>query len=106
LAQKKEIKRLDKAREKADKEEQQEQARQDEEAHDRAVKDFEKTQAGLDEPSTRKNDPIARDRGLGVPKTGSKRKFVMDESDVARVSENDKRRARNAIDEEKVAGSV
>lgn len=106
LAQKKEIKRLEKTREHEEREAADGRARQDEEAQARAVKEFELVQAGFDVG-----------RGAGRPgrdssaepadaKKGEKRKFALDEDEVAQHAENDRAKARKAIDDEKVRSDV
>ncbi|KAI0180838.1 ENOS interacting protein [Hypoxylon sp. FL1284] len=124
LAQKKEAKRLDRAREREDREREGEQARREEEARDRAVRDFEMTQIGLDAKARRfdKNgDSSARRRGesgTGAdenkeiedskareegPSSGRKRKFEMDADEMARIAEADRARARRAMDDDERA---
>ncbi|KAL2164216.1 hypothetical protein VTH06DRAFT_3432 [Thermothelomyces fergusii] len=118
LAQKKEIKRAEKAREQEEREAREEKARLDAEAQERAIREFELTQAGLsikrdstsgtgrEEPEP----PGRSDRGGGGgdgredgPKTGEKRKFSLDPDELARIAEEERARARKAIDEEKAS---
>ncbi|POS72554.1 zinc finger containing protein [Diaporthe helianthi] len=100
LAQKREIKRLEKAREQEDREAAESKARQDDEAQARAVKEFELTQAGFDVTGNRAGS--GPDAWLSSEaKSGEKRKFSLDEDEVQRNAENDRAKARKAIEDEK-----
>ncbi|KAI0184643.1 hypothetical protein EV127DRAFT_225886 [Xylaria flabelliformis] len=116
LAQKKEIKRLEKVKELEDREAREQQARLDAEAQERAVREFEMTQNGLDVRS--KSTPSEegqgqRDRegssavvegeGEGGGDRQRKRKFEIDEDEVKRIAADDRAKARKAIDDEKAA---
>ncbi|KAL2181392.1 uncharacterized protein P884DRAFT_273915 [Thermothelomyces heterothallicus CBS 202.75] len=118
LAQKKEIKRAEKAREQEEREAQEEKARLDAEAQERAIREFELTQAGLSikresasSTGREKAEPPGRndqgDSGGNVgekgPKTGEKRKFSLDPDELARIAEEERAKARKAIDEEKAS---
>ncbi|KAI1110783.1 hypothetical protein F5Y14DRAFT_343117 [Nemania sp. NC0429] len=116
LAQKKEIKRLEKLKGQDDRDAREHQARLDAEAHERAVREFEMTQNGLDVPSrtpasASASAPASADRdgqGPSVPeghrRTGpGKRKFEMDEDEIQRIAAGDRAKARKAIDDEKAA---
>lgn len=92
LAQKKEIKRLEKTRENEEKDAAEDKARQDEEAQARAVKEFELVQAGFD----------VRETGERI--TGEKRKVPPDEDDLG--GQEDRVKARKANGEEKVSALV
>lgn len=102
LAQKKDIKRLDKAREHEDREAAESKTRQDEEAQARAVKEFELTQAGFDVAGSKvgSGSEITPSREA---KSGEKRKFWLDEDEVLRNAEDDRAKARKAIESEKSA---
>lgn len=118
LAQKKEIKRLEKLKGQEDRDAREHQAHLDAEAHERAVREFEMTQNGLDVPSRSAPSPSnpapkpesdGRD-GEGPPileghrGTGArKRKFEVDEQEIERIAADDRARARKAIDDEKAA---
>lgn len=123
LAQKKEIKRNEKAREQEDKEALEEQARADAEAEARAIREFELTQAGLSlkpaaradgkKSSTSTSTPMEKPPPEATPselngtpdptaKTGEKRKFALDEDELARIASEERAKARKAIDSEKV----
>lgn len=104
LAQKKDIKRMEKAREHEEREAAELKARQDEEAQARAVREFELTQAGFDVARGRAAGDDDHDgRVEGEAKRGEKRKFALDEAEVTRNAEDDRAKARRAIDEEKNA---
>ncbi|KAH8889315.1 ENOS interacting protein [Thozetella sp. PMI_491] len=109
LAQKKEIKRLAKAKEQEERNGNEEKARQDAEAQGRAVRDFELTQAGFDLRQGRKGAPAENERpGAGSPGSresgrGEKRKFSLDEDEVARIAIEERAKARKQLDEEKAA---
>ena len=118
LAQKKEIKRAEKAREHEDREAQEDKGRRDAEAQERAIREFELTQAGLSikrvgsasSGRPRTETPAAREpssedgnngHGNGA-KTGEKRKFSLDPDEVSRIADEERAKARKAIDDEKV----
>ncbi|KAK4204444.1 hypothetical protein QBC40DRAFT_303586 [Triangularia verruculosa] len=125
LAQKKEIKRAEKAREQEDREALEEQARADAEAQERAIREFELTQAGLSlKPAVRDNGrksstststlvekpppeaatPLDSNGTPGTSaKTGEKRKFALDEDELARIASEERAKARKAIDSEKAS---
>lgn len=102
LAQKKEIKRLEKAREQEEREAVEMKGRQDDEAQARAVKEFELLQAGFDVGSGRAREASRESRNPEEVKRGEKRKFALDEDEVARHAEDDRAKARKAIEAEKV----
>lgn len=112
LAQKKELKRANKARQDAERQAAQRAAAKDDEERARALRDFEMTQAGMSGTSktTATEDP-ARDRTettgtelvVADKNSGSvKRKFALDEDDVDRSTKEDRSKARKALDDEKV----
>ncbi|OTB04926.1 hypothetical protein M426DRAFT_320230 [Hypoxylon sp. CI-4A] len=117
LAQKKEIKRLEKVREQEEREAEEERSRQEEEARERAVREFEMTQIGLDAKarSNTQSKSYAASRGAGdsrmesgtpveeEPNGSKKRKFEVTEEELARIAKEDRVKARKAIDEEKAA---
>lgn len=100
LAQKKEIKRLDKARGQQEREAAESRARQDEEAQARAVREFELTQAGFDVAGGSAASSSDADLEKEV-RAGEKRKFSLDEDEVQRNADNDRAKARKAIEDEK-----
>ncbi|KAI1435733.1 hypothetical protein GGR50DRAFT_654560 [Xylaria sp. CBS 124048] len=130
LAQKKEIKRLEKLRGQEDNEARERQAQLDAEAHERAVREFEMTQNGLDVRSrsgaasikptatstptptptpTLTVTPQSQDCEDSAVPEGTrhsgpgKRKFELDEDEVQRIAADDRAKARKAIDDEKAA---
>ncbi|KAH7131371.1 hypothetical protein B0J13DRAFT_102952 [Dactylonectria estremocensis] len=105
LTQKKDIKRAEKARQHAQGEAARARAEEDQEDQERAIKDFELTQAGLEQakkgavaPSTTRGD-----EGDRSGTSGTKRKFELDEDELDRIARQDKAKARKAIDDEKAA---
>ncbi|KAK3940386.1 hypothetical protein QBC46DRAFT_354236 [Diplogelasinospora grovesii] len=129
LAQKKEIKRLEKAREQEERDAAEQQVRQDAEAQERAIREFELTQAGLDVSATAASRGSGLTTSIADPKTkaerkastsnphsvpsqdaaesssagGRKRKFSLDADEVARIASEERAKARKAIDDEKAA---
>ncbi|EQB55705.1 RING finger domain-containing protein [Colletotrichum gloeosporioides Cg-14] len=112
LAQKKEIKRLERAREKAEQEIHEALARKDAEAQERAIKEFEMLQAGLNPAlSSRTAAPLSSsltheneaDSGSITAKVGSKRKFVLDQEELERIAEDDRTKAKKSIEYEKAS---
>ncbi|KAK3900250.1 hypothetical protein C8A05DRAFT_45868 [Staphylotrichum tortipilum] len=133
LAQKKEIKRAGRAREHEERDAQEDQARRDAEAQARAVREFEMTQAGLsikragserqgegrrapdagwDRPratETPGRESVLTENGKqgeqenGAPKTGDKRKFSLDPDEVSRIADEERAKARRALDDEKTS---
>lgn len=104
LAQKKELKRAQKSRRQAEKDIAQAQAAQDEEDQLRAVKDFELVQAGLLEavPQQPTSEKLYKEENDASVSTGSKRKFTLDEEELSRIAAEDRRKARKAIEDDKV----
>ncbi|KAK1975516.1 RING finger domain-containing protein [Colletotrichum cereale] len=113
LAQKKEFKRLERAREKAEQEILEAQARQDVEAQERAIKEFEKIQAGLNASSSAtlssssglvsKEDGATLSNANSMAKQSTKRKFVLDQDELERIAKEDRNKAQKSIDEEKAS---
>ncbi|KAL1903114.1 hypothetical protein Sste5346_000398 [Sporothrix stenoceras] len=136
LSQKKEMRRLEKAREQEEKERAEKQARDDAEDQARAIKEFELVQAGLEAKGGRKTSngavtrespasttatPVATttptqkllEAGPSTDATGNnntddtqqtkKRKFALDEDELQRIAEEDRSKARRAIEAEKAA---
>ncbi|KAI0432224.1 hypothetical protein F5Y09DRAFT_161528 [Xylaria sp. FL1042] len=129
LAQKKEIKRLEKLKEQEDRDAKERQAQLDAEAQERAVREFEMTQNGFDvrSRSTSIAAPASTSTSTSTPKTKpaptptptgreretperdrqgaatGKRKFEMDDDEVQRIAAEDRAKARKAIDDEKAA---
>lgn len=112
LAQRKEIKRLDKALEKQRKEEEEGRTREDEEAKERAVQEFEAVQMGLEVKLGSGGKVVGREGGKVVVEReevkegrGKKRKFEIDEEELLRIAREDRGRAKTALSEEKVLGN-
>ncbi|KAL3417411.1 RING finger domain-containing protein [Phlyctema vagabunda] len=118
LAQKKEIKRLEKTREKEDRAAEDDQGREEDEAKERAVREFEKIQMGLESKvlaggaSGGSKKIVGRENGKVVVeqemegeagKRGEKRKFELDEDELLRIARDDRSKARKAIDDEKAS---
>ena len=117
LAQKKEIKRLEKVRAQEERDAEERKALLDAEAHERAVLEFERTMSGLDGRAARASvststtpapapAPTSGSRKEGSESATSgerKRKFEIDADEVQRIAADDRAKARKAIDEEKAA---
>ncbi|KAI0142847.1 ENOS interacting protein [Xylariaceae sp. FL1272] len=109
LAQKNEIKRLEKIKEQEDRDAAEAKIDQDAEAHERAVREFERTQNGLDVQSrsgSQRNTPNSREETDSDDKRPKKRKFEMDAEELARIATEDRAKARKAIDDEKASKPV
>ena len=106
LAQKKEIKRLERLREQELKASGEKMAQQEAEERERTVREFELTQDGLE--TKRKKD--GGDGSITWPQIiepedtqrANKRKFELDEEELLRVANEDRAKARKAIEDEKV----
>lgn len=117
LAQKKELKRADKARRNAEDQAFQKAALEEEENRARAVHDFEMTQAGIStagktgsikstDETPRGDSQLTGDELVVANKDGgTKRKFALDEDEVDRNAREDRAKARKAIEDEKVCTS-
>ncbi|KAJ6439997.1 zinc finger containing protein [Purpureocillium lavendulum] len=106
LTQKKELKRAEKTRRNAEQEAQRLKAADDEEDRERAVRDFEMTQAGLPTAGKKTSDANGApqdESSTAVVHVGAKRKFQLDEDELQRIVKEDKLKARKAIEDEKAA---
>jgi nitric oxide synthase-interacting protein len=113
LAQRKEIKRLEKAAERTKEEGEEKEAREDEEARRRAVEEFEAVQMGLEVKVGAGSRVVGRSNGkvvvekeeaTGVEGTkGTKRKFEIDEDELRRIATEERSKAKRTLDEEKKA---
>ncbi|KAK8066077.1 E3 ubiquitin-protein ligase [Apiospora hydei] len=117
LAQKKEIKRLDKLREAEARDRDEDTARQKAEEQERAVREFEMTQRGLDvagrklgekkkkptQDTTTVPDTIPEETRSSNGTTGTKRKFELDDQELSRIASEDRAKARKALEDEKAA---
>ena len=108
LAQRKEIKRLEKEDERRRKEEEEVERERTEEEKGRAILEFEKVMMGM-EGGAKKN---ANRSGAGKEEEavqngerGTKRKFELDEEEMLKNSREERAKARKAMDEEKVSSS-
>ena len=110
MAQKKEIKRLEKTREKEELEANEDRDREEDEAKERAVMDFEKVQMGLEAKVGgvgkkivgRVDGKIIMEEDVPEGGRGEKRKFELDEDELLRIAREERTKARKTIDEEKV----
>lgn len=116
LAQRKEIKRLEKVAERMREEEEEQRIREDEEARQRAIEEFEAVQMGLERKIGAGSRVVGREKESekvvvekedettpGQQPKGTKRKFEIDEEELKRIAMEERSRARLAIDEEKKA---
>ena len=101
LAQRKEIKRLEKEDERRRKEEEEGAKERGEEERLRAVYEFERTMMGL-ESKKGSDGAETRDHEPHVAGKGVKRKFELDEEEMLRTAKEERARARRALDEEEV----
>ncbi|RYP56655.1 hypothetical protein DL771_011689 [Monosporascus sp. 5C6A] len=115
LSQKREAKRLERARELGMREAQDARARADEEARERAVREFEMVQNGLDVKGAAKagrpgddDDRAPRDNGNDADdRRPGKRKLPLDADELARVAaEEDRRKARRLLDAERAEAAA
>lgn len=110
LAQKKEIKRLERAKEKELAEIQETTVNEEEEAKQRAIEEFERVQMGLEAKVGDGRSIVGRHDGKVVVeeqleggKRGEKRKFELDEEELIEIARGDRAKARKAIDDEKAS---
>jgi nitric oxide synthase-interacting protein len=112
LAQRKEIKRLEKVASRRLEEEEEQRARDEEETRQKAVAEFEAVQMGLEVKIGRGGKVIGREKGkvLIEQDAGSepssraqKRKFEIDEDELKRIALEERSRAKLALEEEKQA---
>jgi len=115
LAQRKEIKRLEKEGERKKLEEADEESRADEEARNRAVEEFERVQMGLEVMVGKGEKVVGRENGKvlveeeeegTVEVRGKKRKFELDEDELLRIARAERGKARKALEDEKVMVST
>ena len=120
LAQRKEIVRLEKDGERRRTDEVDAGRREDEEARERAVRDFEAVQMGLEGRAGerfvvggrkgRKESVVVAVReevggeevDVAVRGTGGKRKFEIDEDELLRIARDERTKTKKVLDEEKV----
>jgi nitric oxide synthase-interacting protein len=104
--QRQQIKRFEKDMDRARRDEEEMEEMEDEQARDRAVRDFEWVQMGLSlsQPGTLR-DVVGRENGKvvieQVENRGEKRKFELDEDELIRIAKQDRDNAKRALTEEK-----
>ncbi|PSN74009.1 zinc finger-containing protein [Corynespora cassiicola Philippines] len=113
LAQRQEIKRLEKAAARRKEEEEEARALEEEEARQRAVEEFEAVQMGLEAKIGAGGKVVGRaggkvtiereEDGSAGKARGTKRKFELDEAELERIGREERSRARLKIDEERKA---
>lgn len=101
------MKRADKARRQAELETARTRAAHDDEDQRRAVRDFELTQAGFATGTAATATAKPDEKSAGVKNdalqiTDKKRKFELDADELQRIAQQDRTRARRAIEDEKV----
>ena len=111
LAQRKEIKRLEKETERKKLEEADEESRAEQEARTRAVEEFERVQMGLEVMVGKGRQVVGRENGKVLVEEeeegaegvrGKKRKFELDEDELLRIARAERGKARKALEDEKV----
>ncbi|KAF2434578.1 hypothetical protein EJ08DRAFT_646523 [Tothia fuscella] len=104
LSQRQEIKRLEGEMERARVEGVEKEGREDEEARERAVRDFEEVQMGL---NVRKLGRSRADEEAEseVKKVG-KRKFELDEGELLRIAQEERKKYKKELDDEKKAAAT
>ncbi|KAI9762972.1 MAG: hypothetical protein M4579_000035 [Chaenotheca gracillima] len=119
LAQRKEIKRLEREEERRRLEATEDEHKDDEEARHRAINEFERVQLGLEgkfEGKSGERKIVGREGGKVVieeeiapeekgEQRGKKRKFELDENELLRIAKEDRSRAKRALDDERAAAS-
>ncbi|KAI9702431.1 MAG: hypothetical protein M1836_000910 [Candelina mexicana] len=113
LAQRKEIKRLEKEAERKRAESFEENVRGEEEARTRAVEEFERVQMGLEVKLGVGKKVVGREGGKVIVEEdpgdddgrGKKRKFELDEDELLRIAREERGKVRKALDHEKFEAS-
>lgn len=110
LAQRKEIKRLEKLAERQKLEEVDAQERENELARLRAVQEFEAVQMGLEVKVGAGSKVVGREDGKiwveqheAIGSKGTKRKFEIDEEELKRIASEERNKAKKTIEEERKA---
>jgi nitric oxide synthase-interacting protein len=87
-----------------------EASKDEEEAKERAVKEFERVQMGLEAKIGggknivgRQNGKVVVEEDVSGGKRGEKRKFELDEDELLRIAREERNKARKAIDDEKAS---
>jgi nitric oxide synthase-interacting protein len=111
LSQRQEIKRLEREMEKGKDEEKDQEEREDEAARERAIKEFELVQMGLNVKSGANSTIVGREGGKVVveeeqvqegARKGVKRKFELDEEELLRIAKEERTKYKKELDDEKV----
>jgi nitric oxide synthase-interacting protein len=109
LSQRQEIKRLEREMEKGKDEEKEQEERDDEAARERAIRDFELVQMGLNVKNGANNVIVGREGGKVLveeqhegAKKGVKRKFELDEEELLRIAKEERTKYKKELDDEKV----
>ena len=103
LAQRKEIKRIEKDDAKRRKEELEEEMERGEEEKGRAVVEFERVMMGLEGGGKKSANTLGGEEGaLERKDRGAKRKFALDEDEMLNIARAERAKARKVLDEEKV----
>ncbi|EUC30936.1 hypothetical protein COCCADRAFT_102607 [Bipolaris zeicola 26-R-13] len=114
LAQKNEMKRMEKLNERQKLEEEEHKLREEEEARLRAVEEFELVQQGLSVKAGSSAKMVGREGGKIMVEEeqdhraagqgrGTKRKFEIDEEELKRIANEEQRKAKRNLDEERKA---
>jgi nitric oxide synthase-interacting protein len=113
LAQRKEMKRLEKARERQLIEEDDQRIRDDEQAQLKAIEEFEAVQAGLEAKVGAGSRVVGRQNGKivveqdadtsAISVKGTKRKFEIDEEELKRIASEDRTKAKRTLEAERKA---
>lgn len=109
LAQRKEIKRLEKEHVKRQKEMEEEERERGQEEKERAVLEFERVMMGMESSNKKSKREIPTNSSMEPnpqEPRGLKRKFHLDGEEVLRNAKIERARARDALDEEKVARPI
>ena len=108
LAQRKEIKRLEKEDGRRRKEDEEGEMERGEEEKTRAIEEFERVMMGLEGGAKKQKinaNGSARDENAATEGRGVKRKFELDEDEMLKNAKEERAKARKALDEEKVCRS-
>ncbi|KAL8639475.1 MAG: hypothetical protein Q9228_003493 [Teloschistes exilis] len=103
LAQRKEIKRLEKDDERRRREGEEQNREKAEEERERSVRDFEKTMMGMEGTARKTNGNAATHDPRDSEGRGVKRKFELDAEEVLKNTKEERAKARKAIEDEKAA---
>ncbi|KAL8687898.1 MAG: hypothetical protein Q9218_006055 [Villophora microphyllina] len=103
LAQRKEVQRLEKEDERKRREDAEQNREKAEEERERSVREFEKTMMGLEGTARKPNGNNAGDDRRETEARGAKRKFELDSEEILKNANDERAKARKAIDDEKAA---